>query len=205
MYILLADDHTIVLDGLELLLSTFDFVKKVNTAVDETTLYNVMEDQPMPDIILLDIVFGSSDGRELCKKLKKQYPGIKLIALTSYSDIPTVKSSIHAGFDGYLLKSEDRQTVMQALQSVAQGEQFFSPQVKNAFFQQSVTKNKPALTKREEDVLRLIIDEKTTKEIAEELFISEKTVENHRANLMLKLDAKNMAGLVKKAISTGLV
>ncbi len=205
MYVLLADDHTIVLDGLELLLSTFDFVTKVNKAVDETALYNILEDEPMPDIILLDIVYGTSDGRELCRKLKKQYPGIKLIALTSYSDVVTVKSSIQAGFDGYLLKSEDRHTVIQALQAVMQGEQFFSPQVKNTFFQQSVSKNKPALTKREEEILRLIIQEKTTKEIAEELFISEKTVENHRSSLMMKLDAKNMAGLVKKAISTGLV
>lgn len=204
MYVLLADDHTIVLDGLELLLSTFDFVTKVNIAVDEPTLNHILENNALPDVILLDVVFGSSDGREICKRLKKQYPGTKLIALTSYSDIATVKSSIQAGFDGYLLKSEDRETVMQALKVVVEGEKFFSPQVKNTFFQQSVSRNKASLTRREEDVLRLILDEKTTKEIAEELFISEKTVENHRANLMLKLDAKNLAGLVKKAISTGL-
>jgi DNA-binding NarL/FixJ family response regulator len=203
MHVLLADDHTIVLDGLELLLSTFDFVEKVDKAADEATLLSILEKNTMPDVILLDIVFGKSDGRELCKKLKKQYDGLKLIALTSYSDIATVKSSIQAGFDGYLLKSEDRQTVMQALQEVAQGGQFFSPQVKNVFFQQSISKNKSALTKREEDVLRLIIEEKTTKEIAEELFISEKTVENHRSNLMMKLEVKNMAGLVKKAIILG--
>lgn len=205
MHVLLADDHTIVLDGLELLLSTFDFVKKVNKAVDEYSLYNVLENGTMPDVILLDVVFGTSDGREICKKLKKQYPSVKIIALTSYSDTATVKSSIQAGFDGYLLKSEDRQTVMQALQAVVEGEQFFSPQVKNVFFQQSVAKTKPTLTKREEEILKLIIEEKTTREIAEALFISEKTVENHRANLMLKLDAKNLVGLVKKAISTGLV
>lgn len=205
MYVLLADDHTIVLDGLELLLSTFEFVTKVEKAVDETTLDHILESNSLPNVILLDVVFGTSDGREICKRIKKQYSGIKLIALTSYSDTATVKSSIQAGFDGYLLKSEDRETVMQALQVVAEGEQFFSPQVKNTFFQQSVSRNKASLTRREEDVLRLILDEKTTREIAEELFISEKTVENHRANLMLKLDAKNLAGLVKKAISTGLV
>lgn len=205
MYVLLADDHKIFLDGLELLLSTFDFVEKVEKAVDEQALYRVLENNFIPDVILLDIVFGVSDGRDLCRRLKKQYTGIRLIALTSYSDIPTVKSAIQAGFDGYLLKSEDRHTVMQALQAVEQGTQFFSPQIKDVFFHQSVAKNKVALTKREADVLQLIIEEKTTKEIAEELFISEKTVENHRANLMLKLEAKNLAGLVKKAIFTGLV
>src|SRR5690606_36072985 len=97
------------------------------------------------------------------------------------------------------------QTVMAALQSVTSGEVFYSPKVKDLFFQQSISNNKISLTKREEDILRLIVEEKTTKEIAEELCISEKTVENHRTNMMLKLEAKNMAGLVKSAISRGLV
>ncbi len=205
MYILLADDHTVVLDGLELLLSTFDFVKKTKKAVDEATLYHILENNALPDIILLDVVLGSSDGRELCKEIKKRYPEIKVIALTSYSDTYTVKSSVKAGFDGYLIKSDDRQTVMAALQTVLRNEQFFSPELKDLFFQQSISNSNAALTKREADVLRLILDEKTTKEIAEVLFISEKTVENHRSNLMLKLEAKNMAGLVKKAIARGLV
>lgn len=205
MYIVLADDHTIVLDGLELLLSTFGFIDKVAKAIDEQVLIQLLDSKQQPDLILLDVMFGKSDGKELCKKIKKEYPSIKIIALTSYSDISTVKTAILAGFDGYLLKSEDRQTMIDAIQTVMAGEQFFSSQVKNIFFQQSISKNKPTLTKREEEILKLIIDEKTTKEIAEELFISEKTVENHRANLMLKLDVKNMAGLVKKAITMGLL
>lgn len=204
MYIVLADDHTIVLDGLELLLSTFGFVNKVAKAMNENELYQQIEQQK-PDLILLDIMFGKTDGKELCKKIKKHYPEIKIIALTSYSDISTVKTAILAGFDGYLLKSEDRQTMIEAIQSVHQGEQYFSPQVKNVFFQQSISKTKLTLTKREEEILKLIVDEKTTKEIAEELFISEKTVENHRTNLMLKLDVKNVAGLVKKAITMDLI
>src|SRR5690606_15786346 len=110
MYILLGDDHAVILDGLELLLSTFDFVKKTDKAVDEDRLYHILDNGTLPDIILLDIELGRSDGRELCKKIKKQYPDIKIIALTSYGDPYTVKSSVKAGFDGYLLKSEDRQT-----------------------------------------------------------------------------------------------
>lgn len=202
MHILIADDHTIVLDGLELLLSTFDFVQQVSKAATESDLMALL-DQHDITIVLLDIAFGKADGRDICKRLKKTTPDLKLIALTSHADMATVKSSIQAGFDGYLLKSEDRSTVMQALQLVAEGEQFFSPQVKDVFFQQGVAKQKAALTKREEEILALIVGEKTTKEIAEALFISEKTVENHRSNLMLKLDVKNMAGLVKKAITMG--
>ena len=204
MYILLVDDHAVVLEGLELLLSTFRFVTKTAKATDEQTLRNVLR-EGLPDAILLDIELGKSNGVEVCRELKIQYPDIKVIALTSYSDTYTVKSSAKAGFDGYLLKSDDRQTVMAALQTVTSGEVFYSPKVKDLFFQQSISNNKTSLTKREEDILRLIVEEKTTKEIAEELCISEKTVENNRSNMMLKLEAKNMAGLVKSAISRGLV
>lgn len=202
MHIIIADDHKIILEGLELLLSTFDFINQVDKAIIEDELLSLL-DNSLPDIILLDISFGKSDGRILCKQLKKLYPKLKLIALTSHGDVATVKSSIQAGFDGYLLKSEDRESVMEALHQVQQGSQYFSPQVKEIFFQQGIATHKVNLTKREEEVLNLIIEEKTTKEIAQVLFISEKTVENHRANLMLKLDAKNLAGLVKKAIIMG--
>lgn len=205
MYVLLVDDHSVVLEGLELLLSTFNFVEKTNKAIDTKTLQYILQNSSLPDIILLDIELGNSDGVELCKDLKNKYPNIKIIALTSYSDTYTVKSSVKAGFDGYLLKSDDREIVMMALQKVTAGETFYSPQLKNLFFQQSISNKSSVLTKREQDVLKLIADEKTTKEIANELFISEKTVENHRSNLMLKLEAKNMAGLVKRAISKGLI
>lgn len=205
MYVLLVDDHSVVLEGLELLLSTFNFVEKTNKAIDKKTLQYILQNSSLPDIILLDIELGNSDGVELCKDLKNKYPNIKIIALTSYSDTYTVKSSVKAGFDGYLLKSDDREIVMMALQKVTAGETFYSPQLKNLFFQQSISNKSSVLTKREQDVLKLIADEKTTKEIANELFISEKTVENHRSNLMLKLEAKNMAGLVKRAISKGLI
>lgn len=202
MRVLIADDHKIFLDGLELLLSTFGFVTTVCQACSREELSALLAREPV-DIVLLDIAFGKADGREICKDLKKTHPHLKLIALTSHGDMATVKSAVSAGFDGYLLKSESRDTILQALQLVAEGEQFFSPQVKDVFFRQGVAHHKAALTKRELEILQLIVDEKTIKEIAEALFVSEKTVENHRANLMLKLDARNMAGLVKKALTLG--
>lgn len=205
MHILIADDHTLVLEGLELLLSTFGFVTKVSKANDEAALDVLLATEINVDILLLDITFGRADGREICKRLKKEMPQLKLIALTSHSDMNTVKTAIQAGFDGYLLKSEDRDTVCNALQLVHAGEQFFSPQVKEVFFMQGVSHHKTSLTKREEEILTLIVAEKTTKEIAEMLFISDKTVENHRSNLMLKMDVKNLAGLVKKAITLGYI
>lgn len=204
MNIVIADDHKIVLDGLGLLLSTFDFVREVSIASDAAFLMNVLE-QRKADIILLDISFGNADGRELCRKIKRIYPEVRVIALTSHDDGATVNSSLLAGFDGYLLKSEDRATVMRALQLVFEGEQFISPQVKDLTVQRGLTTHKVALTSRELEILQQIVDEKTIKEIAAALFISEKTVEHHRANLILKLDVKNMAGLVRKAVILGYV
>ena len=205
MYVLLVDDHTIVLEGLQLLLSTFDFVHKTEKAHKKAILYQVLKDHPLPDIILLDIEFGKSDGREICTQIKQMHPQIKIIALTSHSDPYTVKSSIKAGFDGYLLKSDDRQTFQQALHSVIQDQPFFSPELKALFFEQSIRQHPVSLTPREEDVLRLIMDEKTTKEIADALFLSEKTIENHRSSLMQKMQVRNVAGLVKKTLSERLI
>src|SRR5690606_3743201 len=159
----------------------------------------------LPDAILLDIELGKSNGVEVCRELKIQYPDIKIIALTSYSDTYTVKSSAKAGFDGYLLKSDDRQTVMAALQTVTSGEVFYSPKVKDLFFQQSISNNKTSLTKREEDILRLIVEEKTTKEIGENICIYVETVENYRYCKIFKLEDKKMMYLDISEISRSLV
>ncbi len=202
MKVLIADDHKLVTEGLELLLSTFDFVQQILSAFDELGVLAALPAQP--DVVLLDIALGRDDGREICRKIKKMHPGIKVIALTSHSDSNTVKSAIQAGFDGYLLKAEDRATVQSALIKVAKGDKFFSSKVQEIFFTAQTTA-KTELTKREIEVLQLILDEKTTKQIAETLFISEKTAENHRSSIMLKMDVKNMAGLVKKAILMGYV
>src|SRR5690606_27385982 len=107
MKILIADDHFLVLDGLELLLSTFDFVETTAKAENYFELKNQLEKEKF-DVILLDIHFGKHDGREIVSEIKKIYPEMKVIALTSHSDSATIKSSVSAGFDGYLLKIDGR-------------------------------------------------------------------------------------------------
>lgn len=202
MQVIIVDDHTIVLDGLRLLLSTFPFITKVDTAMDNDELCQLLE-KVHPDIILLDINLMREDGREICKNLKKKNPDYKIIALTTYSDKSTFKSSLIAGFDGYLLKSEGRNIMMEALQKVHQGEKYYSPKLSVFVHEQQASKRKIELSQREKEVLAMILEEKTTKEIADALFISPKTVEGHRYNLLLKFDVKNLAGLVKKAILLG--
>ena len=157
------------------------------------------------DVLFLDINFGNADGREVLKNVRIEHPEIKVIALTSFGDTATIKSCIHAGFDGFLLKSDDRDEIINALIAVMNDEKYYSSKAKGAVFENEVIGHKTKLSDREIEIVKLITAERTNKEIAQELFLSEKTVENHRANIMLKMDVKNVAGLVKKAILQGII
>lgn len=204
MKILIADDHFLFLDGLDLLLSTFDFVESTSKASDYFELKQHLIKEKF-EVLLLDIHFGKHDGREIISEIKKINPEMKIIALTSHGDSATIKSSVNAGFDGYLLKIDGRAEIENALKKVMQDEKYFSPKTQQIFFEAQTSKSKIELTERELEILQLIVEEKTTKEIAEQLFLSEKTIETHRGNIMLKLEARNIAGIVRKAIMLGLV
>ena len=204
MDILLADDHFLVLGGLEVLLSTFEFVEKTKSVLTYMQLKEVLMKEKY-NVLLLDIHFGIHDGREIIQELKQLAPDMKIIALTSHADSVTIKSSVNAGFDGYLLKIDGREDIEKALKTVTNGERYFSPKTQQVFFETHTSKNKVELTEREKEILQLIVAEKTTKEIAKQLCLSEKTVETHRGSIMLKLDTRNIAGMVKKAILQGLV
>lgn len=203
MKILLADDHFLVLDGLEVLLSTFEFVEKTQSALNFIELKDILKKESF-DVLLLDIHFGKHDGREIIGEIKQMVPDMKIIALTSHSDSTTIKSSINAGFDGYLLKIDSRKDIEKALKTVSNNEKYFSSKTQQTFFEMNTSQKKIELTEREKEVLQLIVHEKTTKEIAEQLCLSEKTIETHRASIMQKLEVKNIAGMVKKAIMQGL-
>lgn len=204
MKILLADDHFLVSDGLEVLLSTFEFVEKTQSVLNFIELKETLKEENF-DILLLDIHFGQHDGREIIGEIKQMAPDMKVIALTSHSDSVTIKSSVNAGFDGYLLKIDGREEIEKALKAVMNDEKYFSPKTQQTFFEMNTSKSKVELTEREKEILQLIVQEKTTKEIAEQLCLSEKTIETHRASIMQKLEVKNIAGMVRKAIMKGLV
>lgn len=204
MKILLADDHFLVLEGLEVLLSTFNFVENTKSVLNYFELKEILEKESF-DVLLLDIHFGKHDGREIIGEIKEIAPQMKIIALTSHADSVTIKSSVNAGFDGYLLKIDSREEIEKALKTIANDQQYISPKTQQAFFEMNTAKNKVELTEREKEILQLIVHEKTTKEIAEQLCLSEKTIETHRGNLMQKLEVKNIAGIVRKAIMQGIV
>ncbi len=149
------------------------------------------------------------EGPDLARQLLKKYPSIKIIVLTSSDVTVQVKKMLQIGCQGYLLKDSDDKTIVQAIETVYGGGQFLSPaiqqQLVNDMFRTKNQKQNTLLTRREKEVLQLITQEFTNQEIADKLFISLHTVDNHRSSLFQKLDAKNTAGLVKKAIENGLV
>jgi DNA-binding NarL/FixJ family response regulator len=204
MKVIIADDHFLVLDGLELLLSTFEYVKKIARTANYFELKEELNKEHF-DVLLLDIHFGKHDGRIIINEIKSTHPKMKVIALTSHGDATTIKTAINAGFDGYLLKIDRREQIDNALKAVLANEKYFSPKTQQTFIEHNNTKKNVDLTLREKEILKLIVAEKTTKEIAQKLFVSEKTVETHRGNIMLKLEVRNIAGMVRKAVMLGLV
>ncbi len=204
MKVIIADDHFLVLDGLELLLSTFDYVEKMARTANYFELKEVLNKETF-DVLLLDIHFGKHDGRTIVNEIKSTFTKMKVIALTSHGDTTTIKTAINAGFDGYLLKIDGREQIDKALKAALKNETYFSPKTQQTYFEHNTAKKNVDLTQREKEILELIVKEKTTREIAETLFVSEKTIETHRGNIMLKMDVRNIAGMVRKAVMMGLV
>ncbi len=207
--VLIGDDHELILNGLRGLLSQIEEVAIVDAAGNKADLLAAANKNPY-DIIFLDIHFGKHDGREIAIELKQTFPDIILAALTSFDDKDTIQSTAHAGFNAFFLKSDDVQEIAEWIKKGEFDTMYLSRQTKDAYTQHTLVKDNKAkqqlhLSDREKEVLRLILDEHTTKQIAEKMFLSEKTIENYRTNLMHKLDATNIAGLVKKTILLGLL
>lgn len=208
----IIDDHPLATNGISNMLKEYP---EINIGGVHHTAPSLLESlaSEQPDILLLDIILRGSSGKDLVPLIRKDYPGIKIIVLTSL-DAPTMVSGMmRRGCNGYLLKDTDQQTLYDAIISVAAGNEFIEPSLKEKMVQNlfnfsnnaSTEKSIPEITIREKEILQLIADELTTQEIADKLFISFRTVENHRYSLMQKLVVKNTVGLVKVAIRLGLV
>ena len=207
--ILIGDDHELILNGLKVLLAAVDEVASVDTVNNRTDLLAAIALKNY-NIIFLDIHFGTSDGREIAVELKQKFPDVVLAALTSFDDKDTIQSTANAGFNAFFLKSDDVSEIVDWVKAGAFDTMYLSRQTQGAYAQHTLAKNNKAkhqlqLSDREKEILRLILDEHTTKQIAGKMFLSEKTIENYRTNLMHKLDATNIAGLVKKTILLGLL
>lgn len=204
-----TDDHQLILNGLKDILSASEKTEFVAGYLSvEQTREGLEKDNP--EVLLLDVNLPDGDGIDYCKELAKDHPDLKVIALTSYDQSIMVKNMMRNGASGYLLKNTSKDELLEAIEKVASGGRFLQPELEKQLLDESFGSAAkqgyiPTLTRREKEVLKLIIDEMTSAEIAEKLFIAQKTVETHRLNLIQKLGVRNTAGLVKEAINKGLL
>ena len=206
--VLLADDHTLVLDGFRKLLE--DRCEVVGAAEDGRTLLR-MAQELQPDIVTLDISMPQLNGVDAARKLKKLLPRTKLIFVTMHADPAYVNEAFKAGASGYLLKRSAGSELLQAIQSVMDGQCYVTPLVAKGLVQSVITGDNPTvskdepLTARQREVLQLVAEGMTVKEIASTLNISPKTVEFHKSHIMTQLDLHTTAELTKYALVHGLI
>jgi DNA-binding NarL/FixJ family response regulator len=203
--ILLADDHVMLRQGLRALLEQARMVV-IGEASDGQEALQLAHAQP-PDVAVLDIGMPHLNGLETARRLREVVPQTKIVLLTMHTDEPYVLEALQAGAVGYVLKTQAALDIVQAIRDVVQGGIYLSPRVSRAVVQAYLTRSDlppDPLTSREREILQLIAEGQTTKEIAWRLHLRVKTVESHRINLMRKLDIHETATLVRYAIRRGL-
>lgn len=209
--IVVADDHPMVRDGLVGHLSTEHDFSIVASASDGPEALKAIQSQ-QADLLLTDIIMPEMTGIELCKAVKKEFPEIKVMAHTVLNDKLYVRQMLQAGADAYMLKDSSADEIKKAIRLVMRNERYLSAGLAQTALDQfigaeAIEPNQKAdipLTKRELEILKLIIQEHSNQEIAEKLFISARTVDAHKRNLLTKTGAKNIAGLVKYAFQNEL-
>jgi len=208
--VLLADDHQIIVDGLKSLLqNTADILVagEANNGREVLRLLGILK----IDVILMDIDMPVMNGIEALKEIKRTFSALKVIILSMHQEAGMIKSLMAIGADGYILKSTSQDELIGAIRKVAAGQPYFSPEVTLSLLNtpqnnlQSSKQQTEMLTDREEEILKLIAEGFSNKEIGNKLFISHRTVDTHRTNLMKKLNANNIAGLISYAIKNGMV
>jgi DNA-binding NarL/FixJ family response regulator len=212
--IAIADDHQLFREGLTFIIqqqAEFELIIDAQNGID--LLEKLQQVGQLPDVILMDIKMPQMDGMECTSKIKTLYPQIKIIILTMYDQEDFILHLLDLGVNGYLLKQSSAQEVKKAIIAVVEKDYYFDEVIcqvmlrglkKKKAFKPKMDEN-IQITSREKEILDLIFKEYTTNEIADKLFLSVRTVETHRKNILEKFGAKNTAGLVIKAINLGLL
>lgn len=199
--ILIADDHNLIMDGFEQRLKLWDSEVRIFKAKNKPMLMEILAQERI-DVLFQDVIFGQYDAREFVAEIKNKYPDLSIVIMSTLTDATTVNALLKQGASGYISKVDDSSELIRALDAISKGDLFLSPDIQNRRLRASAEKS-VFITAREERVLRLIVEGKTSKEIAETLNISVKTVETHRSNLFAKFGARNVVELVKRAIFEG--
>ena len=208
--LLLADDHLLIRASLKSLLAEFSGIEVVAEAADGREAYDLVA-QHQPDVVLMDIAMAGLNGLEATRMIAKEHPRTHVIVLSMHASERHVLQALRAGAVGYVLKESAPRELELAIESVARGKLFLSPaisrQVIDIFLGQMPPQTDPLdqLTPRQREILQLIAEGHSSKQIAHRLAASVKTIESHRASLMDRLDIHDVAGLVRYAIRQGLV
>ncbi|TND08469.1 MAG: LuxR family two component transcriptional regulator [Bacteroidetes bacterium] len=211
--LLIADDHQLFLDGLLSLLKTEKSFEPPATATNGNRVLELLQKNNY-DICVLDINMPGLNGIETTRRIRHEWPEVKIIILTTYNDKEFISEMLLAGVSGYVLKSATKAELVNAISKAASGGTYYSSEVQNSIMHDYLGKikkekgasGKPVvLTKRETEIVKLLAREYTNDRIAEALSISYRTVETHRKNIMQKTGAQNLAGLVKFAYAQGII
>lgn len=208
--VLLADDHQIMLDGLKAILTKDRSLAVVGTVNNGLEALEFLKKEPV-DVLLLDLQMPVMDGMETAMHVNKSYPDVKIIMLTTNDEGSIITSLFKVGATGYLLKNASKEYLIKGIKDAYEGKKVISSHLTEKIIE-SLTEDpkakeggRPMITKREIEVLKLIAEEYTTQEIADQLFVSTNTVATHKRNLFVKMDVKNSVGMIKKAVDWGII
>ncbi|PQJ09869.1 DNA-binding response regulator [Flavipsychrobacter stenotrophus] len=207
--IAIADDHPLVIDGLHHILTPATGIEIAGSYANGRELLHGLT-YIQPDVLLLDIQMPGQTGDEVIDQILIQYPSIKILALTNQDNVYYIKTMLRKGANGYILKTTRKEILLDAIRTVYAGEHYIEPLLKDKLIRDTLQAKKqisadPILSRREKEVMQYIAADLTSQEIADKLFVSKRTVDNHRLSLMMKLGVKNAAALVKVAIQLGLI
>ena len=204
--IIVADDHQLFREGIIALLSKNDGLDIIGEAATTKELFELME-QDIPHVVLMDISMPETNGLDALKTAKEKYPEAKFIILTMHEEGQYVVKAVRNGAYSYLIKNVDEHELLTAIESVAVGKKYFNSEISQLMIGNMALQGESLkeLSEREMEVLELVSQGKTTKDIAEQLFVSTRTVDTHRVNMMKKLNVQNTAELIKRAAHLKLI
>ena len=207
--IAIADDHPLVINGLYHILSNCADMEVIGSYANGAELLEGIAIR-QPDVLLLDIQMPGKTGDELAAIIGDQYPDVKMLALTNLDNVYYIKNMLSIGVHGYILKTTGEEILLDAIRTVYNGDQFLEPVLMEKLVSDEAQamqqiSAEPILSRREREVLHYIAADLNSQQIADKLFISKRTVDNHRLSLLLKFGVKNVASLVKNAIQIGMI
>lgn len=200
--VFLVDDHKIFVEGVTNILKTVSSIMVSGYAYNGTDTIAFIADHAV-DVVITDIEMPAMNGIELARTIKENHPEIKVIALSMYDKREIINSLLSTGAEGYLLKDIEKQELVDAIEQVHSGAYYYSGSIAPLMIKSMSSKD--LLTRREKEIIKLIVAEEGNKQIADQLFISEHTVEAHRKNIFRKTNSKNIVGLIKYAYENKLV